>query len=365
MQMQHSLEFPQDAFQLVRIGEFDARQRSDDFLALRQYVLRSEESYPHIARWFDAKVTNGLRTGERTGFVGLLNDQPVAAAILKRGQVAKFCHLKIDEAVRSRSLGDLFFTLMTLDVRQRAKQVRFTLPESVWEDRKRFFNSFTFELAERAGRQYRLFDTELYSQTQFSDLFAASKKKLPQIFGQLAIGNHSLLTGAVISVQPRPLEKILSGEKTVEIRSRFSKRWEGKRVTLYATAPISGIAGEATIARVIEAAPDRIWEHFGALAGCTRADFDGYVQKRESVCALVLSNVQKYPDPIPLSQLNSLLGIEVTAPQSYLSLEGNDGWLAAVALAAALQGAIKVSARTAIDFQNAESASASQAAAVG
>jgi predicted transcriptional regulator len=345
--MQQDLELSQDAFRLVRIGEVDARLRTDDFFSLREFVLRSEDAYPRIASWFDAKVLNGLRSGERTGFVGLVNERPVAAAVLKRGHVSKFCHLKIEESARSRSLGDLFFTLMTLDVRHRAKQVRFTLPESLWEERKRFFQSFSFTQVEKAGRQYRLFDSELYSQTDFSDLFAASRLKLPELFGQLAIGNHSLLTGAVLAIQPGPLEKILCGEKKVEIRTRFSKRWENRKVSLYATRPISGLAGEVTISRVVEGQPDRIWEHFGSLAGCTRAEFDAYVGDHPTVQALVLSDVHSFADPVPLAQLSYLLGIKLPAPQSYLSLEGNSGWLAAIALAAALQGSIRISERAA------------------
>ncbi|HEY1806133.1 MAG TPA: hypothetical protein VGG45_16785 [Terracidiphilus sp.] len=343
--MQQTLDLPRENFRLVRIGAIDALHRTDDYLSLREYVLRSEESYPNIARWFDSKVTKGLRSTERVGFVGLLNEQPVAAAVLKRGHISKFCHLKLDESARGKSLGDLFFTLMALDVRGKAKQVRFTLPESVWEDRKSFFNAFSFSRAERAGRQYRLFDSELYSQTPFSNLFEAAKLKIPKLFGQLAIGNHSLLTGAVLALQPGPLEKILSGDKTVEIRTKFSKKWERCRATLYATQPNSGIAGEATIARVIDGHPNRIWEYFGHVAGCTRAEFDAYVGDRETVYALVLSDVQAFRDRIPLGQLSSLLGIKLAAPQSYLSLENNDGWLAAVALAAALQGSIKVSAQ--------------------
>jgi predicted transcriptional regulator len=340
--MQQNLDLPQDNFRLVRIGTYDARLRTDNYLSLRDYILRSEDAYPNIARWFDSKVSNGLRTGERTGFVGLVNECPVAGAVLKRGSVSKFCHLRIEETARSRSLGDLFFTMMTLEVRDKAKHVRFTLPESVWEGRKSFFSSFSFTHAEKAGRQYRLFDIELFSQTKFSTLFSASQSKLPELCGQLAIGNHSLLTGAVLSVQPQPLEKILNGEKTVEIRTRFSKRWERRRISLYCTHPVSGLSGEATIARVIEGSPDRIWEHFGSAVGCTRVEYEAYVRGHNKINALILSDVTAFPDPIPLAQLTYLLGVNLTAPQSYLSLENNDGWLAAVTLAAALQGSLRI-----------------------
>ncbi len=355
--IQQPLELSQDKFRLVRIGAVDARHRTDDYLSLRAYVLRSEDSYPNISRWFDSKVAKGLQGGQRVGFVGLLNERPIAAAVLKRGSVSKFCHLKLDESARSRSLGDLFFTLMALDIRDKAEAVRFTLPESVWEDRKSFFNAFSFSNAEKAGRQYRLFDTELYAQTPFSSLFEATKLRIPKLFGQLAIGNHSLLTGAVLALHEDPLQKILSGQKTVEIRTKFSKRWERCRATLYATQPNSGIAGEATITRVIEGHPNRIWEHFGHLAGSTRAQFDAYVGSRESVYALVLSDVKAFRDRIPLIQLSSLLGVKLAAPQSYMSLENNDGWLAALALAAALQGSIKFSAQPSSNRRNRASTS--------
>jgi len=340
--MQQSLELSHDVLRLVRIGKVEGQQRNDDFISLRNLVLRNEEAYPRIARWFDSKVVGGLCSGERMGMVALLNELPIAAAILKRGPATKFCHLKIEESARGRSIGDLFFTLMTLDVRHSAQRVRFTLPESVWEDRKRFFHSFAFSRAERAGRQYRLFDTELYSEAQFPELFRACKQKLPQLFGQLAIGDHALLSGAVLAIQPKPLERIFSGVKRVEIRTRFSKRWEHRKVSLYATYPTSGLAGEATISRVIEGHPNKIWDYFGGSIGCTRPEYDSYVGDHERVFALVLTDVRSYSDPVPLAQLNHLLGVTLPAPQSYLSLENNDGWLSAVVLAAALQGSIRM-----------------------
>lgn len=345
--MQQNLDLPTDVLRLVRVEKTDARVRSDDFLSLRDFVMQSEGAYPNISSWFDSKVSEGVRSGERTGFLALINERPVAAAVVKRGAVTKFCHLKISASARSRSIGDLLFVLMALDVRHHAKKVHFTLPESVWEDRKKFFNAYTFHNAEKAGKQYRLFDSELHSQTSFADLMHAATEKLPQLFGQLAIGQHSLLTGAVLAVQPDPLGKILSGTKTVEIRTRFSKRWEGRRVSLYATHPISGLAGEATIARVIEGPPERIWEHFGHQIGCPRAAYETYTRDRDHVFALILTDVRAFCDPIPLAQLTHLLGIKLPAPQSYLSLEDNQGWLAAVMLAAALQGSIRVSSQPA------------------
>jgi predicted transcriptional regulator len=314
-------------------------------MSFRERILLNDDAYPGIGKWLDRKVLNGLKSGERVGFIGLLNEEPVAVAVIKKGSVSKFCHLKIEADARSKHLGDLFFVLMTLELRRHAKNVRFTLPESLWTEKSRFFQSFSFSEALPSQRQYRLFDKELFCQTQFTSLFEAARQKLPRVMGNLTIGNHSLLTGAVMALNPKPLAKILSGEKTIEIRSRFSSRWEGQRISLYATKPIGALAGEARIGRVIKGRPDRIWELFGHCIGCDRLEYEAYVKDHNQVFAITLDEVKEYPDGIPLSQLSYLLGIPLTAPQSYLSLSNNDDWLSAVALSAALQGSISVLSR--------------------
>jgi predicted transcriptional regulator len=342
--MQLAFDLPKDFFRLVRIDGRDVTTRSDDLLLFRQRVLDNEDSYPGISRWLDDKVLHGIKSGQRTGFIGLLNERPVAAAIVKRGQTSKFCHLKLEPDARSKSLGDLFFVLMTLELRRTATSVHFTLPESLWTEKASFFQSFSFAEATRAHRQYRLFDTELYCETSFSSLFESSRQKLSGILGKFIIGNHSLLTGAVMALHPEPLQKILSGEKTVEIRSRFSKQWEGQRISLYATRPHSSIAGEARVGRVVKNHPNHIWELFGHCVGCTRSEYDAYVAGHEEVFAILLDDVQAYREEIPLAQLSHLLGLNLPAPQSYLSLANNDGWLSAVALSAALQGSLSMTA---------------------
>src|SRR5690242_6911161 len=121
---------------IVRISELDAKLRSDNFLMLRSKILGCEEMYPAIKTWLDKKVIGGLQTGERVGYIGMYGDEPIASAIVKKGKAAKFCHLKIDRSFQDGGLGDIFFTLMALEVRSLASSVHFTLPESLWESKK-------------------------------------------------------------------------------------------------------------------------------------------------------------------------------------------------------------------------------------
>ncbi|MGH9439468.1 MAG: hypothetical protein ACRD22_16660, partial [Terriglobia bacterium] len=330
--MQHELDIPRDSFRLARIEQSDACSRSDNLMLFREQILRNEESYPGIGKWLDGKVLNGMKSGERVGFVGLLNDRPIAAAVVKKGATAKFCHLKLEQEAQSRHLGDLFFMLMTLELRHGTNAVRFTLPESLWEEKGAFFKSFSFHTATRSLRQYRKADTELFCQSSFQSLFRALRLKLPSILGSFTIRDHSLLTGAVLALQPKPLEKIFSGEKTVEIRTRFSSNWEGQRVSLYATRPLSCLAGEARIGQVTKDRPERIWDQFGHLLGCDHAEFQSYVGTRAEVFAITLHDIKPYREEVPISQLSYLLGTHLSAPQSYLSLANNDQWSSAVVL---------------------------------
>ena len=85
--------------------------------------------YPGIGQWYSDKVLPGLKTSERIGYVAFEDERPIASAVLKKGERAKFCHLRIHEDFRDLDLGQMFFTQMTLEARHIAKEIHFTLPE--------------------------------------------------------------------------------------------------------------------------------------------------------------------------------------------------------------------------------------------
>src|SRR5438128_1633538 len=123
--------FVKDNFQVVRLAEGDIKHRSDHFRTLRNLILENEPMYPKIGEWISGKVTPGLRSAERVAFVGYLGEKPVVSAVVKRGTTAKFCHLRISEGVQNAHLGEVFFALMANEVRDLAKNVYFTLPDSL------------------------------------------------------------------------------------------------------------------------------------------------------------------------------------------------------------------------------------------
>ena len=70
-------------FRVVRLSEADAHAGSDHLKKLRELVLENEPMYPHIDKWFDAKVVPGLKNSERIGYVGYLDDEPAVLSVLE------------------------------------------------------------------------------------------------------------------------------------------------------------------------------------------------------------------------------------------------------------------------------------------
>src|SRR3990172_5471514 len=109
--------FDKHDFTIVRIGPKDAKGLSDSVSDFKNLVLGCEASYPGIDKWFEKKVLPGLRSSERTAFVGYLGAQRMVSAVIKRGDRSKFCHLRVRDEVQNESIGELFFSLMTFELR--------------------------------------------------------------------------------------------------------------------------------------------------------------------------------------------------------------------------------------------------------
>jgi len=293
-----------ERFQIVRLAEGDVRCKSDHLAKFRELVLANQRMYPEIEKWYSQKVLPGIRQDERVAFIGYLNELPAVSAVVKKGADAKFCHLRIHEDLRGSNLGDVFFSLMALEIRDLAKNVHFTLPESVWQTSGEFFQSFGFRSTELAEAQYRLFDRELACEAGFSTVWNAVLAKIPKLAHLYAFGGFTPDNQLLMSVKPEFADRIMQRKKTVELRRKFSTRWVGHRINIYASAPVTSMVGEARISRVVVKAPELIWEEFQDQLGCTRREFDEYAAGASEVYALELDEVRPYRDRFPLVQMS-------------------------------------------------------------
>jgi len=316
----------------------DSVKQSDHLKNFRNLIVANDPLYPGIEHWVTRKVLPGIRSGQRAAYVAYLDEQPAITAVVKRGKDAKFCHLQIADHLQGVHLGELFFSLMAMEVRNFADSVHFTLPESLWESKCGFFNSFGFQGVQKAGVQYRSNDVELKCSASFSTVWSSVLQRLPRIIGQFRIGGIAPDSAILMSVRPEYAGAIMNGKKTVEIRRVFHKKWTGHRASLYATSPAQALVGEATIKEVVVGKPSEIWVQFGPEMGCSKESFFSYTGSAEEVSALILDNVTPYREYIPIDQLSNLLDQELTPPQSYCRLLDQSAWANAISVAALLHG---------------------------
>ena len=96
----------------------------------------------------------------------------------------------------------------------------------------------------------------------------------------------------IISIHPEFAGKILMGQKTVEFRKRSPDDFlSASRLWIYATLPVGGIVGAATIEYVSCASPDEIWNRYHLQGGIIRKEYDAYFDGSSKALAFCLSNV--------------------------------------------------------------------------
>jgi predicted transcriptional regulator len=119
----------------------------------------------------------------------------------------------------------------------------------------------------------------------------------------------------LVSVRPHYAAKILSGEKTVELRRRFPDSGSvGATVFIYSTSPIRALVGRAEIKDVQKLRISDIWKEHSDAACISRKDFCRYFSDVDFGFAIVLGAV-KPMTRVSASDLESQFGI--VPPQSY------------------------------------------------
>lgn len=324
---------------ICELGSKEAAGWTDQLTVLKELIAQNDDKYPGIDRWFVTKVVSGLKSGERIGYVAFENEKPVAAAILKLGESAKICHLRIDEEYQNADLGQIFFIRMTLAVLERARNIHFTLPESLWQTKGEFFRSFGFADVAKTSRQYRDDDIELSCSAAVTTVWAEAVRKLPRLLERFCLEQYSTDKNVLMSVKSTFAQRIMSGKKTVEIRKRFPNKWSGHDVILYASQPIGALVGKAAIHNVTHGHPNDIWTQFESEIDCNRAEFDAYVGSSNEVAAIEINNLVRFQRSMPLKRIAELLGQKLSPPQSYLELssEKNSTFRNAVYFAELLQ----------------------------
>lgn len=100
------------------------------------------------------------------------------------------------------------------------------------------------------------------------------------------------MSDAIISIKPRHVDNILSGNKTVELRTRSINLPSGSRLWVYTTLPVGKVEMSTEIDFVEVLPPSAIWKKYGKDICITKVEFDEYTNGRDLVAAIGLKNIQ-------------------------------------------------------------------------
>ena len=112
-----------------------------------------------------------------------------------------------------------------------------------------------------------------------------------------ALSDRTLL----LSVKPRFAEKVLRGEKTIELRRvRPQRIGPCDTILLYATAPLALFVGFCRITEVLVDSPEALWPKVRGLAGVTREEYFRYFQDARSATGIVIEQPVPFVDDFSL-----------------------------------------------------------------
>ena len=124
----------------------------------------------------------------------------------------------------------------------------------------------------------------------------------------------------LFSIHPRHAARILSGEKTIELRRGRVNLDMPSRIWIYVTTPAKRIAGVALVEAIEYGTPNKIWEKYSNKMGITRSEYCAYVAARDTISAIKVSRATSLEEPIHLSALKSI-SPTFHPPQFYLRLQ--------------------------------------------
>ena len=125
-----------------------------------------------------------------------------------------------------------------------------------------------------------------------------------------------LKRNVLMSIRPEFSSKILSGEKTVELRRRFpTDAVTGATAVIYASSPTQAVVGYARIQKVLELPIEQIWREHNKSACITKEKFDAYFEGVPKGYAIVFGEITKFSNPIKVAELREEFNF--VPPQSF------------------------------------------------
>lgn len=108
---------------------------------------------------------------------------------------------------------------------------------------------------------------------------------------------------AVVSLDGRHVDSILSRKKRVELRRRRLHLSRGDTLWIYRKMPGRVLVAKVLVKRVEAGSPTSLWNKHGGHCGITRRELYAYFRGVKTGYAIVLGKLVPLPEPISLDQL--------------------------------------------------------------
>ena len=120
----------------------------------------------------------------------------------------------------------------------------------------------------------------------------------------------------ILSVRPKYASKIISCEKSVELRRRFPEfAATGASAFIYSSSPVSAVVGITKIASVLKLPINEIWRKFSSKACIAKDDFEAYFSGLDKGFVILLEDVREFRTALKASDLRQSIGFR--PPQSF------------------------------------------------
>ncbi len=96
----------------------------------------------------------------------------------------------------------------------------------------------------------------------------------------------------LLSMKPKYVEKVLSGEKKYEFRKRIWKK-DVDRVFIYSTSPVKRIVASFKPGEIVEGPPDDLWDRFKEGSGVSEREFKEYFRNSNSGYAIQVTDLDR------------------------------------------------------------------------
>lgn len=129
----------------------------------------------------------------------------------------------------------------------------------------------------------------------------------------------------LISVKPEFAEKIMNGEKTIELRKSAPKKVsKDSYILIYVTSPIKELWGICKINNIIKDDPNTFWGNYGSKTGITESQFKEYYNKSRNAFGIELKEIRNFSKySIELKQLKSAFP-NFMPPQTYSYINSDE-----------------------------------------